>query len=548
MQKAYQLRCQNEGVTSETLALRALTSKAKSALQGPPALFWINTIAASALAPYIAQLRTQQNRSSLYEREIMDTQLQTDTPVRIAVIGSGYVGLVAAACFAEIGHSVICVDNDTARVAALQAGEVPIFEDRLPELLARHRGNRLIFSPDLLAAVRQAEAIFIAVGTPQSPTGEADLSYVEASVREIAAGLSEYKVVVEKSTVPVLTNQWITRTLRLDGADDANFDVVSNPEFLREGTAVEDFLHPDRIVVGADTSRAQAILRRIYKPLIDGSYFARPDHIPGQRDLSKGAIYLETSAKSAELIKHASNAFLALKISFINAVSNICELVGTDVQEVAAGIGADSRIGSRFLNAGLGYGGSCFPKDVRAFYKIAETVGYKFNLLEAVEQINEDQQLYFIKKLRTALWTLKGKQIGVLGLAFKGGTDDIRESPAISVIKSLLAEGCQVSAYDPAAMKKASIVLPEGDNLRYVGDEFQAASGAHALLVLTEWMQFAQLDLGRLRQVMRYPVVIDGRNLFDLKQMAAAGFHYHCMGRPLLEPVQASHCDASPVQ
>jgi UDPglucose 6-dehydrogenase len=451
-------------------------------------------------------------------------------------VGSGYVGLIAAVCFAEIGHSVVCVDNDVARVAELQSGGVPIYEERLPELLARHRGQRLAFSSDLLAAVREAEVIFIAVGTPQSPNGEADLSYVEASVREIACELHEYKVVVEKSTVPVLTNQWISRTLRFNGAKDENFDVVSNPEFLREGTAIEDFLYPDRIVVGADTERARAVLRRVYQPLIDGSYFSGPDHISGPRDLSGGVRYLETSAKSAELIKHASNAFLALKISFINAVSNVCELVGTDVEEVAIGIGADSRIGSKFLNAGIGYGGSCFPKDVRAFYKIAESVGYDFDLLQAVEKINANQQLCFMKKLRSALWTLKGKHIGVLGLAFKGGTDDIRESPAINIIESLIAEGCLVTVYDPAAMEKARVMLPADNNLRYASNEFEAAHDAHALLVLTEWPQFSHLDLNQLHRVMRYPVVIDGRNLFNAKQMVAAGFHYYSVGRPLAEP------------
>jgi UDPglucose 6-dehydrogenase len=468
--------------------------------------------------------------------KIVDSQLQANAPLKIAVIGSGYVGLIAAVCFAEIGHSVVCVDNDTAKVAELQSGGVPIYEDRLPEMLARHRGKRLAFSTDLPSAVREAAVIFIAVGTPQSPTGEADLSYVEASVREIAAELHDYKVVVEKSTVPVLTNQWISRTLRFNGAKDENFDVISNPEFLREGTAIEDFLYPDRIVVGADTERARAVLRRVYQPLIDGSYFHRPDHVPGPVDLSGGVRYLETSAKSAELIKHASNAFLALKISFINAVSNICELVGTDVEEVANGIGMDSRIGSRFLNAGIGYGGSCFPKDVRAFYKIAESVGYDFELLKTVEEINENQQICFMKKLRSALWTLKGKHIGVLGLAFKGGTDDIRESPAMSIVRNLLAEGCTVSVYDPAAMEKARAVLPPDENLHYACNEFGAAQDAHALLVVTEWPQFALLDLERLRPVMRYPVVVDGRNLFSLSNMAEAGFHYYSIGRPLAEP------------
>jgi len=466
----------------------------------------------------------------------VDSQLESNVPVKIAVVGSGYVGLIAAVCFAEIGHSVICVDNDKAKVAELQAGRIPIYEEQLPELLARHRGKKLVFSSDLLAAARQAEVIFIAVGTPQSPNGEADLSYVEASVREIAAELKDYKVVVEKSTVPVLTNQWISRTLRFNGAKEKNFDVISNPEFLREGTAIQDFLYPDRIVVGADTERSRAVLRRVYQPLIDGSYFTRADHVPGPCDLSKGVCYLETSAKSAELIKHASNAFLALKISFINAVANICEMVGTDVEEVALGIGSDSRIGSKFLNAGIGYGGSCFPKDVRAFYKIAESIGYDFELLQTVEQINEKQQHYFIKKLRAALWTLKGKHIGVLGLAFKGGTDDIRESPAINIIRVLLAEGCIVSTYDPAAIEKARAVLPESDHLHYVGDEFEAARDAHALLVVTEWPQFARLELACLRKVMRYPVVIDGRNLFGLEAMSEAGFNYYSMGRPLSVP------------
>jgi UDPglucose 6-dehydrogenase len=466
----------------------------------------------------------------------VDSQPSSSTSLRIAVIGSGYVGLIAAVCFAEIGHSVICVDNDKAKVKALQSGEVPIYEERLPELLAKHRGKRLVFSGDLPAAARQSQVIFIAVGTPQSPTGEADLSYVEASVREIASELHEYKVVVEKSTVPVLTNQWISRTLLFNGANDDHFDVVSNPEFLREGTAIEDFLYPDRIVVGADTERARELLRRVYQPLIDGSYYRRPDHLLGPRELNGGVLYLDTSAKSAELIKHASNAFLALKISYINAVANICELVGSDVQEVAVGLGSDSRIGSRFLSAGIGYGGSCFPKDVRAFYKIAETIGYDFELLRAVEKINENQHACFMKKLRSALWTLKGKHIGVLGLAFKGGTDDVRESPAIGVVLGLLAEGCKVSVYDPAAIEKARALLAPDESLRFASDEFDAASDAHALLVVTEWPQFAQLDLDRLHQVMRYPVIIDGRNLFDPKQTSAAGFHYYSMGRPLSEP------------
>jgi len=312
--------------------------------------------------------------------------------------------------------------------------------------------------------------------------------------------------------------------------------VVSNPEFLREGKAIEDFLYPDRIVVGADSERARQLLRRVYQPLIDGSYYDRPDCVAGPRDLRGGARYLETSAKSAELIKHASNAFLAMKISFINAVANVCERVESDVNEVAEGIGADSRIGSRFLRAGLGYGGSCFPKDVRAFYKIAESVGYDFELLRSVEKINEQQLDSYLKKLRSALWTLKGKQIGVLGLAFKEGTDDVRESPAIRVVRCLLEEGCLVSVFDPAAMEKARELLPAGERLRYASDEIDAARDAHALLLVTEWPQFARLDLRRLQQVMSYPVIVDGRNLYDPAAVAAAGFHYYSMGRPVAEP------------
>ncbi len=461
-------------------------------------------------------------------------QAEANPSVKIAVAGSGYVGLIAAVCFAELGHQVVCVDIDHARVAALTAGEVPIYEERLPELLAKHRGRGLSFTTDLKKAARDSEAIFIAVGTPQSATGEADLSQVEASVSEIAASLSEYKMIVEKSTVPVLTNRWIRRTLLTNGARAENFDVISNPEFLREGTAVEDFLYPDRVVIGADHARARELARRIYQPMIDGSYYRRADRVPGARELGEGVLYLETSAQSAELIKHASNAFLAMKISFINAVSNLCELVGSDVTEVARGIGADERIGQRFLNAGIGYGGSCFPKDVRAFYKVAESVGYDFELLKVVERINSVQLQHFMKKLRGALWNLRGKKVGVLGLAFKGGTDDVRESPAIQIVRTLLAEGCQVSVYDPAAMEKARPLLASEPELRFAEDSYSAAEGAHALLVVTEWKEFAQLDLERLRSVMRYPVVIDGRNLFKLERMEQAGFQYHSVGRAMV--------------
>jgi UDPglucose 6-dehydrogenase len=464
--------------------------------------------------------------------------------VPVAVIGSGYVGLVAAACLAELGHEVVCVDVDQARIELLQSGGVPIFEEGLDALLARHRGQRLRFTCNLAEAVRHAQVIFIAVGTPQSSTGEADLSQVESAVISICPGLDSYKVLIEKSTVPVLTSQWIARTLRLNGASAKSFDVVSNPEFLREGSAITDFLYPDRIVVGADTERSRKLLHELYQPLIDGSYYRRADRVDGPADLSGGVYYIETSTNSAELIKQASNAFLALKVSFINAVSNLCERVNTDVEEVARGIGSDRRIGSRFLRAGVGYGGSCFPKDIRAFGKVAEAVGYNFDLLKCIEQINEDQQTNFLKKLRRALWSLKDKHIAVLGLAFKHGTDDIRESPAITIVRKILAEGSHVTIFDPAAMHNCRAMLPESVHLSYALDEYDAAKDAHALVILTEWPQFSSLDLARLHQSMRYPIVIDGRNLYSLAKMSAAGFYYYSVGRPSADPLPEVHAFA----
>ncbi len=466
---------------------------------------------------------------------------QVTRMIPIAVIGSGYVGLVAAACLAELGHEVVCVDVDRTRIELLQSGGVPIFEEGLDALLARHRGQRLRFTCNLAEAVRNAQVIFIAVGTPQSPTGEADLSQVESAVISICPALDSYKVLVEKSTVPVLSSQWIARTLRLNGALEKNFDVVSNPEFLREGSAITDFLYPDRIVVGADTECSRQLLRELYQPLIDGSYYRRGNRVDGPADLSGGVYYIETSTNSAELIKQASNAFLALKVSFINAVSNLCERVNTDVEEVARGIGADRRIGSRFLRAGIGYGGSCFPKDIRAFGKVAEAVGYNFDLLKCIEQINEDQQTGFLKKLRTALWSLKDKRIAILGLAFKHGTDDIRESPAITIVRKILAEGSHVSIFDPAAMQNCRTMLPEGAQIQYASDEYDAVKGAHALVILTEWPQFANLDLARLHQVMRYPIVIDGRNLYSPARMSTAGFYYYSVGRPSAEPLPEAY-------
>ena len=460
--------------------------------------------------------------------------------ISIAVVGSGYVGLVAAVCFAEIGHDVICVDNDERKVAALQGGDTLIHENHLPELLNRYRNNKVRFTTDLAEATREAQAIFIAVGTPQSETGDADLSYVEAVACEIARSIESYKVIVEKSTVPVYTNEWIRRAIERNGVPQRLFDVVSNPEFLREGTAVEDFLHPDRIVVGADTPEAVKVLGAIYEPLTGGGYYSQAGAIGGCCDASNPPLLLNTSIKSAEIIKHASNAFLALKISFINAVSNLCEATDANVEQVAKGIGLDSRIGPKFLRPGIGYGGSCFPKDVAAFRSVADQFGINFNLLSEVENINAAQKRRFLAKVRSALWTLRGKKLGVLGLAFKGETDDIRESPAIEMIRMLLAEGCSITAYDPAAKERSAELLPEGKQLQYADDAYGAAKDADALLVLTDWAEFVTLDLARVHQTLRYPIVIDGRNLYDPAVMAGLGFTYMSVGRPTAHPTRES--------
>jgi UDPglucose 6-dehydrogenase len=452
--------------------------------------------------------------------------------VSICVLGSGYVGLVAAVCFAEIGHKVICVDNNEAKVKQLREGGVPIYEKHLPELLARHLNRGVEFTTDLGAAVEECEAIFIAVGTPQSSTGSADLSYVEAVVSEIARSVNSYKVIVEKSTVPVYTNEWISRVMHRHGVDAQNFDVVSNPEFLREGTAIIDFLHPDRIVIGANNERAAEVLRRIYAPLTDGSYFSLPNALPGMLSAENPAKLLVTSAQSAEIIKHASNAFLALKISFINAVANLAESVDADIEDIAAGMGSDSRIGPKFLRAGLGYGGSCFPKDVAAFYWVAQQQGVDFQLLEEVRKINATQQEVFFNKVRAALWTLRGKKLAALGLAFKGDTDDIRDSPAIDVIKKLLAAGASITAYDPAAMERTKDVLPPSASMSYAASAYEAAEDADAVLILTDWAEFAKLDLVRLNKALRFPIVIDGRNLYKPAYMQEQGFTYVSVGRP----------------
>jgi UDPglucose 6-dehydrogenase len=458
--------------------------------------------------------------------------------MQICVIGSGYVGLVASTCLAELNHQVVCVDNDAAKIAALSGGATLVHEDYLPELLARHRNRRLNFTTSVEQAIRNSRVIFIAVNTPSAADGSADLSYVESVVRTIARSARDYKLIVEKSTVPVYTSEWIHRAMVLDARNCREFDVVSNPEFLREGSAVTDFLYPDRIIAGCHSERAAMLMREIYAPLLDGSYGGQSSAVPRPENAPARPLYLQTSPQSAELIKHASNAYLAMKISFINAVASICDSAGADVEEVRRGIGSDRRIGHDFLRPGIGYGGSCFPKDLAAFGSVARELGYEFGLLKEVHCVNEEQRFRFLKKVRSALWTLKGKRLAVLGLSFKGGTDDIRESPAIAIIRELLQDQCQIVAYDPAAMDRARQILP--DSVLYASDPYSAARGADALLILTDWKEFSSLDLARLRAVLRYPIILDGRNLYQLSDMQKAGFNYYSIGRPPVEPVPAA--------
>ena len=433
---------------------------------------------------------------------------------------------------------MICADNDPEKIAALNAGEVPIHEEFLPELLARHHGHRLRFTGSLPESVRNSEVVFIAVGTPPTPQGDADLSYVEAVAREIGLQLNDYTVIVEKSTVPVFTCQRVRRVVAMNANAPVEFDVASNPEFLREGTAVTDFLYPDRIVVGADSERAARILQRLYEPMTSGAYYRQPDAISSpSASVRIPPPLVITSTQSAELIKHASNAFLAMKISFINAVANICEAVGADVTQVCQGVGLDSRIGQRFLRPGIGWGGSCFPKDVMAFRAVAQECGYDFGLLQEVMRINDEQRERFLRKVRNTLWTLKGKRLAVLGLAFKGGTDDVRDSPAIALIRDLAQESCAIAAYDPAAMDRGRAELKDL-NVTFCASPYEAAQNADALLILTDWNEFGALDLVRLRNALRYPIVLDGRNMYSPELMAEQGFMYASVGRPTVSPVQ----------
>jgi UDPglucose 6-dehydrogenase len=429
--------------------------------------------------------------------------------MRLTIIGTGYVGLVTGTCFAEVGHQVICVDNNLEKVKTLQAGGIPIYEPGLEGLVNRNvAAGRLRFTASTQEGVEQSDVIFIAVATPPLENGSVDLSFIEMVAREIAGAMTSYKIVVDKSTVPVKTGDKVAETIKRYCKAKVDFDVVSNPEFLREGFAVEDLMKPDRIVIGVRSQRPVPAMKEIYSP------FKAP--------------IIVTDINSAELIKHASNSFLALKISYINAISVLCENTGANVQEVANGMGMDERIGRRFLNASLGFGGSCFPKDLSAFVKIAEQVGYDFGLLKEVQRINASQMDRFVKKIVDTLWVLKDKKIGVLGLAFKQNTDDVRTSPAIELCHRLQKEGAILRVHDPRAMEKARALL---DNVTFVKDMNDVASGCDALVVATEWDEFKKLDLERARKELTHPILFDGRNLFDPAEMERLGFIYKSIGR-----------------
>ncbi len=432
--------------------------------------------------------------------------------MKLSIIGTGYVGLVTGACFAEVGHEVVCVDADPNKVCILQAGGIPIFEPGLDELVRRNvAAGRLQFTNSTAEGVARSAVVFIAVPTPPQSDGSVDLSYIESVAREIAGNLTAYRIIVDKSTVPVKTSEKVAETIRRYSKTKVDFDVVSNPEFLREGFAVEDFMNPDRIVVGVSGARPAALMREIYEPF--------------------NAPIIMTDTNSAELIKHASNSFLALKISYINAIASVCEASGANVLEVANGMGMDERIGRRFLNAGIGFGGSCFPKDLSAFIKIAETLGNDFRLLKEVQRINADQMDRFLKKITDTLWVLKDKCIGVLGLAFKQNTDDVRNSPAIELCQRLLKEGARLRVHDPKAMEKARVILPPGPNVEYVESMQAVPEGCDAIAIATEWSEFSKLDWAAARNRMIAPIIFDGRNLLDRLEMETIGYIYMGVGR-----------------
>ena len=427
----------------------------------------------------------------------------------ICIVGSGHVGLVTGTCFADLGNKVICMDDDAGKIESLGRGAMPFFEPDLEAMVAKNVSNgRLSFTKSIEEAIKQSEIVFVCVGTPQKSSGEADLTQVEAVAQRVAQAMHKYTLVIEKSTVPVKTGSWIKRIIELNNTNNIDFDVVSNPEFLREGKAIYDFMHPDRIVIGAESERAVKLMLELYKP------FKSPTIV--------------TNIETAELIKHASNAFLALKISYINALANICEKVGADVAKVAEGMGHDKRIGPAFLNAGVGYGGYCLPKDTAAFVKIAEEVGYDFELLRAVRNVNDGQRHQLFAKIKKELWNLNGKTIGILGLSFKPDTDDMREAPAIDIIGKLKEEGAHIKAYDPKAMENARTIF---NDIEYCRNAYEVAEGSDALVIITEWDEFKSLDLPKVKSLLKHPVIIDGRNIYEPAEMRHLGFIYRGVGR-----------------
>jgi UDPglucose 6-dehydrogenase len=445
--------------------------------------------------------------------------------MQISVIGAGYVGLTTAACLAEIGHQVLCADSDVDKLKKLNAGRLPFFEPYLDTLVKRNASSGRLRFTSPAEAIEKGIAIFICVGTPPLENGEADLSAIESVARSIASSAHGYRLVIEKSTVPVQTAKRLWKHLSIYSSKRLEFDVVSNPEFLREGSAVGDFFHPDRIVIGAESPRAIAMMKEIYRPVLK-SPATCPVH--SQCPPSQEIPLIITDTNSAELVKHASNSFLAMKISFINLVADACEAAGADISKVAEGIGSDKRIGSSFLNPGIGFGGFCFPKDLQAFVRIGEKLGCEFSLLKEVEKINLRRTEQFIAKVKKELWVLRGKTLAVWGLAFKPDTDDVRFAPALNIVRQLLAEGATIRAYDPQAMEKAKEELPE---ITYCLSHYEAAQQADAILILTEWNDFRNLDWEMLYRTVAHPLLIDGRNLYAADDAAAHGFEYVCIGK-----------------
>jgi UDPglucose 6-dehydrogenase len=448
--------------------------------------------------------------------------------VRLTVIGCGYVGLVTGACLAAAGHEVFCTDIDEGRIDQLKAGKIPIYEEHLGEVLQRAaKGKKIVYTADAGEAIRAGEVIFICVGTPPKDSGEADLSAIDHVARQIATEARSPKLVVEKSTVPALTGVQLQKALTAYSPDGGTkFQVASNPEFLREGTAVVDFFHPDRIVVGVEDEKSAATLREIYRPILEKNFHC-PIH-PGKCPNGTGGELLITTISSAELIKHASNSFLALKISYANVIADLCERIGADVEEVTHAMGVDPRIGTQFLKAGLGFGGFCFPKDIQAFIHLSATVGVEFDMLKAAERVNKQRIDRFFEKVHKALWVIRGKRVAVLGLAFKANTDDIRFAPALEVIRRLLEEGAQVQATDPQAIARTKHIFP---NVSYFDDPYETLKGADAALVCTEWPIFRNLDWEKAGHQMSRRLVIDGRNLYNPKKMQSLGFDYYSFGR-----------------